>query len=56
MTDAIAEWFLRRAQADPCAGEVLLGISDVAGLETLVVRERAAGRMHVDDSTMLSLE
>jgi hypothetical protein len=56
MTDAIAEWFLRRAQAEPCAGEILLGISDVADLETLVARERAAGRMRVDDSTVLILE
>lgn len=56
MTDAIAEWFLRRAQEDPCAGEVLLGISDISDLETLVVQERDAGRMRVDDSTLLILE
>ncbi len=56
MTDAVAEWFLRRAQADPCAGEVLLGMSNVADLEGLVARERAAGRMQVDDSTVLILE
>ena len=56
MTDAIAEWFLRRAQEDPCAGEVLLGISDIADLETLVVQEREAGRMQVYDSTLLILE
>ena len=56
MTDAIAEWFLRRAQADPWAGEVLLGISDLADLEALVTHEREAGRMKVDDSTVLILE
>jgi hypothetical protein len=56
MTDAVAEWFLRRAQGDPCAGEILLGISELADLEALVVRERKAGRMHVDDSTVLILE
>ncbi len=56
MTDAIAEWFLRRAQADPCAGEILLGISDIADLEALVAHEREAGRMRVDDSTVLILE
>ena len=56
MTDAVAEWFLRHAQADPCAGEVLLGMSDVADLDGLVARERAAGRMRVDDSTVLILE
>ncbi len=50
------EWFLRRAQADPCAGEILLGISDIAHLEALVAQEREAGRMQVDDSTMLILE
>ena len=56
MTDAIAEWFLRRVKEDPCAGEVLLGISDISDLETLVVQERDAGRMRVDDSTLLILE
>ncbi len=56
MTDAIAEWFLRRAQEDPCAGELILGISDIAEFEALVVQERDAGRMKVDDSTMLILE
>ncbi len=56
MTDAIAEWFLRRAQEDPCAGEILLGISDIAEFEALVAQEREASRMRVDDSTMLILE
>ena len=56
MTDAVAEWFLRRAQSDPCAGEILLGISGLADLEALVLGERKAGRMHVDDSTVLILE
>ncbi|MDA1323325.1 MAG: hypothetical protein O3C34_01145 [Proteobacteria bacterium] len=56
MTDAIAEWFLRLAQADPCSGDILLGISDIAHLEALVAHEREAGRMKVDDSTMLILE
>jgi len=56
MTDAIAEWFLGLAQGDPCAGEVLLGISDNDHLETLVSHERDAGRMQVDDTTMLILE
>jgi len=56
MTDAVAEWFLRRAQAEPCAGEILLGFSDAADLEALVARERKAGRMRVDDSTVLILE
>ena len=56
MTDAIAEWFLRRAQTDPSAGEILLGIADIADLEALVARERESGRMRVDDSTVLILE
>lgn len=55
MTDALGEWFLRRAADDPCAGETLLGL-DVAGLEALVAGEREAGRMRVDDSTLLILE
>lgn len=56
MTDAIGEWFLRRAQEDACAGEILLGLSDVAHLESLVARERQAGRMRVDDATLLIVE
>ena len=56
MTDAIAEWFLRLAQADPCAGDILLGITNISDLEALVAKEREAGRMHVDDSTLLILE
>jgi len=56
MTDAIGEWFLRLAKADPCAGEILLGISDIAHLEAIVAQEREAGRMVVDDTTMLILE
>ncbi len=56
MTDAIAEWFLRLSQADSCAGEILLDISDIADLEALVAHEREACRMRVDDSTVLILE
>jgi hypothetical protein len=56
MTDAIGEWFLRRAQEDACAAEILLGLSDVADLESLVAREREAGRMRVDDATLLIVE
>ena len=56
MTDAIAQWFLRLAKADPCAGDILLDIPDSAHLEALVAHEREAGRMHVDDTTMLILE
>ena len=56
MTDAIAAWFLGLAQADPCAGDILLDIPDTAHLEALVVHERESGRMQVDDSTLLILE
>lgn len=56
MTDAIAEWFLRQAVDDPCAGDCLLGFSETADLESLVVQERQAGRIHVDDTTVLILE
>lgn len=56
MTDAMAEWFLRLAQADPCAGDILLGITAADHLEALVAQEREARRMQVDDSTMLILE
>ena len=53
MTDALAEWFLRRAREDVRAGEILLGISAIDDLEALVASERQAGRMRIDDSTLL---
>lgn len=56
MTDAIAAWFLGLAKADPCAGEILLDIADIAHFEAVVEHEREAGRMQVDDTTMLILE
>lgn len=56
MTDAIAEWFLRHAVENPSAGELLLGLTEIDQLQALVLREREAGRMHVDDTTLLVLE
>jgi hypothetical protein len=56
MTDALAEWFLRRAREDVRAGEILLGISAIDDLEALVAGERQAGRMRIDDSTLLIVE
>ena len=56
MTDAVAEWFLRLAAADSSAGDILLGLSDIAQFEAVVAHERDAGRMRVDDATVLILE
>jgi hypothetical protein len=56
MTDAVAEWFLRLAASDPLAGDILLALSDIAQFEAVVTHEREAGRMRVDDATVLILE
>ena len=56
MTDAIGEWFLRLAAVDPAAGEILLALTEESGLEALVLHERDAGHLRVDDTTVLILE
>lgn len=53
MTDALAEWALRGVRdGEPTLGR-LLGLSSEAELVELVVAERAAKRMRVDDSTLI---
>jgi hypothetical protein len=56
MTDAVAEWFLRLAAVDRSAGDILLALADIAQFEAVVTHEREAGRMRVDDATVLILE
>lgn len=53
VTDALGEWVLRHAQTDVDAVGRLLEITTQEELVTLVVGERNAGRMRVDDSTVL---
>lgn len=53
MTDALAEWTLRGVRdGEPTLGR-LLSIASEAELAELVVEERAAKRMRVDDSTLI---
>lgn len=55
MTDALGEWALRHAHAGTDGIARLLGLSTEEQLCTLVVEERAAKRMRVDDSTLIVL-
>jgi hypothetical protein len=52
MTDALGEWTLRMAGDDPGRLADLLAIRSEEELVALVVAERAAKRMRVDDSTL----
>lgn len=55
MTDAVGEWTLRMAGEDPVRLAELLAIRSEEQLAALVVAERAAKRMRVDDSTLAIL-
>lgn len=56
MTDALGEWTLRMAGDDPERLAELLAIRSEKQLAELVVAERAAKRMRVDDSTLAILK
>ena len=53
VTDALGEWLLRQTQSDGDGLARLLALTTEEELIALVVEERAAGRMRVDDSTLL---
>uniref|UniRef100_UPI0035AFA19E hypothetical protein n=1 Tax=Hylemonella sp. TaxID=2066020 RepID=UPI0035AFA19E len=55
MTDALGEWTLRMTAEDPTRLSELLGIRSEEQLTALVVAERAAKRMRIDDSTLAIL-
>lgn len=55
MTDALGEWTLRMAGKEPELIERLLAIRTEEELSALVVEERAAKRMRIDDSTLVIL-
>lgn len=55
MTDALGEWTLRMAGEEPERLADLLAIRSEEQLSALVVAERAAKRMRVDDSTLAIL-
>lgn len=53
VTDALGEWLLRQTQSAGDGLERLLAIDTESDLVSLVVEERLAGRMRIDDSTLL---
>lgn len=55
MTDALGEWALRHALAGTDGIARLVGLTTEDQLCSLVVEERAAKRMRVDDSTLIVL-
>lgn len=52
MTDALAEWALSTERSDPGVWDLLLSL-DANGLASLVEQERAASRLHDDDTTLV---
>ncbi|TWO69129.1 hypothetical protein FN976_20555 [Caenimonas sedimenti] len=56
MTDALGEWTLKMASEDPARLGELLAIRSEEQLAALVVAEREAKRMRVDDSTLAILK
>ena len=56
MTDALGEWTLRMAGDAPGRLADLLGVRSEEQLNALVVAEREAKRMRVDDSTLVTLK
>ncbi len=56
MTDALGEWTLRMSRQQPEQVVALLMIRTEEELAQLVIAERAAKRMRVDDSTLIILK
>ncbi len=55
MTDAIAEWALRNSEEGHPVWEALTKINDLADLEDIVLRERQAKTMRIDDTTLVRM-
>ena len=55
MTDALAQWALKSAEDGSSVWDSLLGITEVSMLESLVLREREAKNMRVDDVTLVCI-
>jgi hypothetical protein len=56
MTDALGEWALRgHADGEP-RWSLLMSLVNISELEELVLRERSAKRMRVDDVTLLHID
>lgn len=55
MTDALAEWALRNAEEGRPMWQALTEIGDISDLEALVLQERFAKNMRIDDTTLVHL-
>lgn len=53
VTDAVGDWLLRQDQSGQDGLEKLLALATEDELVALVVEERGAGRMRIDDSTLI---
>lgn len=53
VTDAVGEWLMRQTQSGSDGLAKLLALATQEELVALVIEERAAGRMRVDDSTVV---
>jgi hypothetical protein len=53
VTDALGEWLLRQVSSGGDGISRLLAIASEEELIALVVEERTAGRMRIDDSTLI---
>ena len=55
MTDALGQWVLANREANPSPVWIFRQISSTAIFRKFVLKERAAGRLRRDDTTLLSL-
>lgn len=55
MTDAMAEWVLRSSQTNNFAWERLLCLRKLRDFEELVLSERSASNMKIDDTTLITI-
>jgi hypothetical protein len=55
MTDALADWAFRNAEAGQPVWDQLIAICDAPALEALVQRERQTKAMRVDDTTLVTI-
>jgi hypothetical protein len=53
MTDALAEWALRNAQAGRPVWQMLTQVKTLSDFESLVAEERHAKNMNIDDTTLV---
>jgi hypothetical protein len=56
MTDALGEWALRNSSEGNPQWAILSSITELPDLESLVLSERAAKRMRIDDVTLVRID